>query len=559
MNLSKQKRERLLNFIKELKSSDSFDEKSLIELNEIENELNGKKYGLVWEEHEEDVDVQMRNNIPVFTEVKDKEVQLVDGGGYNFLLEGDNLHSLYLLEKTHKGKIDVIYIDPPYNTGRNDFVYNDDKIGEDDGFRHSKWISFMEKRLRMASKLMSEKGVIFISIDDREQANLKLLCDEVFSSTNFICEFIWTNNEGGGGSDSKFIKTKHEYVLCYSKDINNFHTKNVPIEDEERYRLEDEYVNERGKYQLVKLSSASIQYSTSLDYEIKMPDGTIVHPVDNTDKNRACWRWSKKKLQWGLDNGFIVYKKDKKQQWQVYTKQYVNCDKDGNIVKRTKTPLALIDKFSSTQASNKLIELFGDKRFNYPKPVDLIKWLIDRNVVCNCILDFFAGSGTTAQAVLELNKEDGGNRKFILCTNNENQICEEVTMPRIKTVITGKRADGSKYSEGLTANLKYFKTDFVSKNSKNLSKELTKHVKELIELEWGVNIDKKVNLMVMTEEELDKIEANWDKLKTTVKSIYRARQVVYTGKQKELFKNINNYIIPDYYFDDELKEVGENW
>ena len=481
------------------------------------------------------------------------------GGGYNFLLEGDNLHSLYLLEKTHKGKIDVIYIDPPYNTGRNDFVYNDDKIGEDDGFRHSKWISFMEKRLRMASKLMSEKGVIFISIDDREQANLKLLCDEVFSSTNFICEFIWTNNEGGGGSDSKFIKTKHEYVLCYSKDINNFHTKNVPIEDEERYRLEDEYVNERGKYQLVKLSSASIQYSTSLDYEIKMPDGTIVLPVDNTDKNRACWRWSKKKLEWGLDNGFIVYKKDKKQQWQVYTKQYINCDKDGNIVKRTKAPLALIDKFSSTQASNKLIELFGDKRFNYPKPVDLIKWLIDRNVVCNCILDFFAGSGTTAQAVLELNKEDGGNRKFILCTNNENQICEEVTLPRIKTVITGKRADGSKYSEGLIANLKYFKTDFVSKNLKNLSKELTKHVKELIELEWGVNIDKKVNLMVMTEEELDKIEDNWDKLKTTVKSIYRARQVIYTGKQKELFKNINNYIIPDYYFDNELKEVGENW
>ena len=198
--------------------------------------------------------------------------------------------------------------------------------------------------------------------------------------------------------------------------------------------------------------------------------------------------------------------------------------------------------------------------FNNPKPPALIKDFIKISSDSKSIvLDFFAGSGTTGQAVLELNKDDGGNRKFILCTNNENNICEEITYQRLKTVITGKRADGSKYSDGLPANLKYFKTDFVSKSSKNLSKELTKHVKELIELEWGVSIDKKVNLMVMTEEELDKIEANWDKLKTTVKSIYRARQVVYTGKQKQLFKNINNFIIPDYYFNNELKEVGENW
>ena len=217
------------------------------------------------------------------------------------------------------------------------------------------------------------------------------------------------------------------------------------------------------------------------------------------------------------------------------------------------------------------------------------------------VLDFFAGSGTTGEAVLEQNNRDNGKRRFILATNNEisdkiikdfaknnnyisdkrkfgkfkgtNEyeemltnpellklgLCQHITYQRLNTVITGKRADGSKYSDGIPAKLKYFKTDFISKNTKNLSKELTKHVKELIELEWGISIDKKVNLMVMTEEELDKIEANWDKLKTTVKSIYRARQVVYTGKQKILFKNINNFIIPDYYFDNELKEVGENW
>lgn len=197
-------------------------------------------------------------------------------------------------------------------------------------------------------------------------------------------------------------------------------TKNVEIEDRDRYKLSDEYESSRGKYQLVKLSSASIQYSSSLDYPIEMPDGSFVNPVDNSDKDRSCWRWSKQKLQWGLDNNFVVYKKDKNGIWQVYTKQYTNCDKDGNICPRTKIPSALIDQFSSTQASNHLIKILGGKFFSYPKPVELLEWLIDRVPSNDCIvMDFFAGSATTAEAVYNLNIKDNGSRKFILIQLDE--------------------------------------------------------------------------------------------------------------------------------------------
>ncbi len=190
-NLSQIKREQMISFLEKLKEQHSDDE-SLIAINQIEKELTSKKYGLVWEEHEEEVDVKMQTHIPVFTEVKEREiVGNPDSKEYNFLLEGDNLHSLKLLEKTHIGKIDVIYIDPPYNTGGTDFRYEDSFVGKEDGFRHSKWISFMNNRLFIAKKLLSVRGVIFISIDDNEQAALKLLCDEIFGLECFVADISW--------------------------------------------------------------------------------------------------------------------------------------------------------------------------------------------------------------------------------------------------------------------------------------------------------------------------------------------------------------------------------
>ena len=165
-NISKQKRERMMQFLSKLKEEHKDDDSMLIALGEIEAELNAKKYGLVWEEHEEAVDVMMKDNIPVFTECANKEIHASDSDSYNFLLEGDNLHSLHLLEKTHKGKIDVIYIDPPYNTGSNDFIYDDNMIDNSDGFRHSKWLSFMSERLSIARNLLSNEGLILISINE---------------------------------------------------------------------------------------------------------------------------------------------------------------------------------------------------------------------------------------------------------------------------------------------------------------------------------------------------------------------------------------------------------
>lgn len=189
-NLSQEKRQRMLAFLDTIRQEHKDDDDVLIALGEIESELNAKKYGLVWEQHEEAVDVMMRTHIPVFTEDAGKEITTSAGGVYNFLLEGDNLHSLRLLEKTHTGKIGVIYIDPPYNTGSNDFTYDDAFVDSKDAYRHSKWLSFMDARLRILRNLLSSTGVIFISIGEQEVSSLKLLCDDVFGEENGITIFL---------------------------------------------------------------------------------------------------------------------------------------------------------------------------------------------------------------------------------------------------------------------------------------------------------------------------------------------------------------------------------
>jgi len=213
-NLSKIRRDKMIAFLETLKEQHSDDE-SLIAINQIEKELVSKRYGLVWEEHEEAVDVMMRENIPVFTEVNEREISMVEDEEYNFLLEGDNLHSLYLLEKTHRGKVDVIYIDPPYNTKNKDFIYDDAYVDDSDSFRHSKWLSFMSERLIIAKRLLSKKGCIFISIDDNEQASLKMLCDEIFGEDKYAAHIPWRKRTAK--SDVPFgISQDCESILCYA-------------------------------------------------------------------------------------------------------------------------------------------------------------------------------------------------------------------------------------------------------------------------------------------------------------------------------------------------------
>lgn len=384
-NLSQQKRQRMLEFLQTLREEHKDDDSVLIALGEIESELNAKKYGLVWEQHEEAVDVQMRTQIPVFTEDADREITAVPGGPYNFLLEGDNLHSLRLLEKTHKGRIDVIYIDPPYNTGNNDFVYDDNYISAEDTFKHSKWLSFMEKRLRIAYSLLSEDGLIFVSIDDNEQAALKNLMDEIFSEDNFIIAMPRITKKSGKTTGS--FSKNHDYVLVYTRQNKSIFVMEEHVDPDFQY--EDEWVSERGKYKLNQtLDYDSLSYSASLDYPLTV-EGETFYP--GSDKNaweerqkgnhrRAdwAWRWNQKLFDFGYQNGFVVIKRKADGSARIYTKTYLNAriEKDGeggyyiDIVKRTKplSSIGLVENQYSNDNAKKDLAVFGLKDdFDYSK------------------------------------------------------------------------------------------------------------------------------------------------------------------------------------------------
>lgn len=564
-NLSQIKREKMLKFLETLKEQHSDDE-SLIAINQIENELTSKKYGLVWEEHEEEVDVKMRTHIPVFTEVEAKEiVGASESEQYNFLLEGDNLHSLKLLEKTHKGKIDVIYIDPPYNTGNKDFKYDDTFVDKLDSYKNSKWLSFMWSRLKVAHKLLSSEGIIFISIDDNELYPLKMICDEIFGEQCFVTNLIWQKKTGA--SDAKGIATITEYILVYVKDyavMDSVFDKNYEAFDAKRYRCKDEYFNERGPFYYDSLDRGSVRYSDTLNYSIKSPNGDDIYPNGrkNFENDGWTWKWSKEKVEWGIRNGFIDITPSSKKEngWAVRYKIYLNVDNENRPIEKSAPYKNLITTILNANAAADIKKMFNGKTvFQYSKPVGLMGFLLscEKNKKA-LILDFFAGSGTTGQAVLEKNMEDGGNRHFILCTNNENNICEEVTYQRLKTVITGKCADGSQYSEGLPANLKYYKTDFVDKESEEIYDDLLEHTKEMIQLQYGVKVDNQKYIMIMDDDEMDEFEKHFDEFKD-IEVVFINQDVLLSTSQEKLLQNINTKIIPDCYFDFELREVGELW
>lgn len=567
----------MIAFLELLKKQHS-DDDSLIAINRIEKELTSKKYGLVWEEHQEEVDKKMETHIPVFSEIL--EYELIEdeyNTSFNFLLEGDNLHSLKLLEKTHKGKVDVIYIDPPYNTGNKDFIYNDEFVGREDSFRHSTWLSFLSERLRIAHKLLSPDGLIFVSIDDNEQAQLKLLMDEIFSEDNFIICMPRITKKSGK-TTSAYAKN-HDYILVYTKREQDIFVMEEHVD--EAFKYEDEYVRERGKYKLNQtLDYDSLSYSSSLDYPLEI-EGEIFYPGSSKElweerqkgnHRRAdwAWRWSKKLFQFGYDNGFVVIKRKKDGSARIYTKTYLNAkigkDSNGNFVieynKRVKATSSLeyIDNKYSNDNAKKDLSLFGlGDKFDYSKPVELIKKLIKAYYKNDAlILDFFAGSGTTAQAVLELNEEDGGSRRFIVCTNNENNICQEVTYQRIKTVLTGRMESGSEYKKRVKGNLKYYRTDFVDKNSDELVDELLEHIVEMIQLEYGVSINNSQYLIVMDDDEMDDLETNYNSYKN-LKAVFLNQDVLLSTSQERMLQNVDTFIIPDYYFDFELREAGELW
>lgn len=409
----------------------------------------------------------------------------------NVFITGDNLEVLKILQESYLNKIDMIYIDPPYNTGK-DFVYSDkfqmsqeemdeateslDETGKrlvknekSNARYHSDWLNMMYPRLVLARNLLKDSGVIFISIDDNEQANLKALCDEVFGEENFIADLVWSNKEGGGSSDSKLFRIKHEHIIVFSKKIDFVEIEGIAVNNLERYTQEDDT---RGKYYLQKLGMGSIQYSVSLDYPIECPDGSFITPKQNNNGNQACWRWSRDKFDWGLENDYIVIKKDREGIWTVYTKQYLFYDNEGNKIDRTQRPMGIIDQFSSTQGSKQVQSLLGKGYFNYPKDVNLIKYLLKRIKNSNStILDFFSGSATTADAVMQLNAEEGGNRKYILCTLDEAvadksaakeagfETIDQISRERIRRAADKIRTENPEKAQNLDFGFKAFKLD----------------------------------------------------------------------------------------------------
>ena len=557
MNLSKMKRDRMLAFLDIIREEHKDDDSVLAALGEIENELNSKKYGLVWEKHEEAVDVKMQDSIPVFTEVMDREICADIDSSYNFLLEGDNLHSLRLLEKTHHGKIDMIYIDPPYNTKNKDFVYDDAFVDGTDGYRHSKWISFMAERLSIAEKLLSDKGCIFISIDDNEQAALKMLCDEIFGEDKFVAYIPWRKRTAK--SDVPFgISQDCESILCYANSAFMAAVKGK----ERKYFETEDFPGRAWRYHdLTK--QTTIEERPNSNFTIVNPKTGEEYPV-NPLRSWAITRetfeyyYKENRIIFPGDYNFLNISKPVLRYWKDDDMKKAGAD-FGLVAASTYLPSEIVGM--TQDGTKEITTLFGSKKFSFPKPVGLVKYLIEIATVRNptaLILDFFAGSGTTAQAVLELNQADDGNRKFILCTNNENRICEDITYPRIKTVITGKRMDESVYSDGIPANLKYYRTDFVSKDSDDVSAELLEHITEMVQLEHGIKIDNKEYLIVLSDDEADELEQHWNEY-PNMKALYISRDVLLTTSQNTLFGSVPMYIIPDYYFKFELREIGEAW
>ncbi len=445
-----------------LEGISSEDKSALLEL------LSERSYGLYWENSPEEVETLLREKLPVLTEDTTKRIlaDATDEVPNHILIEGDNYPALVALQYAYEGKVDVIYIDPPYNTGNKDFVYNDSYVDNEDGYRHSKWLSFMSKRLRIAKRLLSDRGVIFISIDDNEQANLKLLCDELFGK-NCVEQYIWCLQDKSEGS---FVKTpgltvrkEHEYIISCFKNPNTRFVKYKGKKEFSDGSFSNPDNDPRGPWFSGNISRNGIKSTTGSKYY------TITNPQGISFTRN--WTLSKEEYESALSEGRIYFAND----GAGVPRLKIYASSDTELIQSS----LFNDVHTSITGKNELKAIFeGEAPFNFPKPTTLIHRLFEITDPF-IILDFFAGSGTTLHATMQLNAEDGGHRQCILVTNNENNICEEVTYERNKRVIQGYTTPKGQQVEGLkNNNLRYYKVDFVDRektaaNQKELMKAST--------------------------------------------------------------------------------------
>lgn len=637
-NLSEEKRDRMLAFLEELKKTHN-DDASIRAFNEIENHIREKKYGLVWEEHSEGVDELLKDNIPVLCEDKNRRLCKNKNLPFNFLIEGDNLQALYLLEKTHRCKIDCIYIDPPYNTGNEDFIYNDKYVNFEDAYLHSKWLSFMEKRLKIASRLLSLDGMCFISIDDHELFTLKLLCDEIFGEDSFVANICVETSNGVFGVKaahvSKTIVKSKDYVLVYAKNPNNLNL--TPLYSKSKRSFDTHFT-------FFKDGDKECQLNEWLQSLELLNEKARILGIKNNISNLDTLM-----LLFSEINDLILDNADKIYRIRDYTltidEKYLKDLADGKKIKiednyvfiENNKPLYLYpfsrlinitDDYEKTKCSSVIVgDLWkgfnddmgnvgkegGVKLSNGKKPIRLIKNLLKLSSKPNAIvLDFFAGSGTTAESVLALNKEDNGNRRFILCTDNSLSekerikflvhqgyipkqpkknnssylewerlysdflksqkyvdlkkderfnslgICHSITYPRVKTVITGITSDGKAYSNNFPSNLKYFKCGWTPRKPEDylLSNALCLHIKEMIELQTAQEVDGEKNVLILNKDDFNKY-INDKNVYDKIENIWVNQNMILSPEEMKLLKEKGFKYIPREYFGQELKEAAE--
>lgn len=428
-------------------------------------QLKEKRFGLTWIDVPEAFDKDSENKIPVLEEVPELAIHNKDGKPTHILIEGDNYHALTCLNFTHRNSIDLIYFDPPYNTGKDDFIYRDKRfldqypdgtpIPHNHPLRHSSWLSFMEKRLKLAFDLLSERGVMFISIDDNEQARLKLLCDQLFGEERFITDLIWRSSDSSN-HDSKQFSVDYNHTLVYAKKKDWEPRKLERTEDNNgHYHNPDNDPN--GPWFSSNLSSPNPRQN--LMFDIISPQGHAIHPPKNG------WRWSLERMQEFIENGSIKFVDEGR---RLIKKTYLK-DQKGIIPSNIWWDIEVTGH--NRNAKYELKKIFYEMRtsdiFKTPKPTKFISRILEiASYEDSIILDFFAGSGTTLHSTLLQNKKEGekGRRQCILVQINEENICREATYVRCKRTIEGYSPSSNTNVLGLGGSLKYYQTAFVGKN-----------------------------------------------------------------------------------------------
>ncbi len=480
----------------------------------IEKLESRKKYGLIWDEEKtkEQFEKESENALPVLKEVKGKEIKTDPSKPTNILIEGDNYHALSVLNYTHQGKIDVIYIDPPYNTGNKDFKYNDDFVDKEDAFRHSKWLSFMSKRLRLAKSLLQDDGVIFISIGEDEIAQLKLLCNEIFGEKNFITNFIWEKTQHFGRQKVNSYSNA-DYILCYAKQLNNSGLKELLVESIKEEHEDAPLYNASNPVNTLTIPAKKVifnipdgEYTRTTDEKYKLIQKVVVKNGKNKNPLvlRFNSRWSQKNVEKELEKGTTFWVKSENFAIRaIYGSGKTSNESPKQIIfTNANNEFVAKSRFGqkvgvNEEASNELFNMIGEQNiFEYPKPRTLVEYLTsllfdryENNYQKEItVLDFFAGSGSSGHAILNLNKIDNGKRVFILCTNNEENICSDICYPRVQKAIKGYKNKKGEKIDGLGGNLKYYKTAFV-KNSisrDDLKVRITRECTEMLCLREGI-------------------------------------------------------------------------